>query len=174
TLVRLNFCRVYGWEGEPRGMEGQQLAWVDPWRPYPVRPLLPATVPPMQWARLSPRYLLTNIGHPDKLDAWLDALRGALDAGGHTMVQFREPDWTDRAALYEVYRQVLAYCRQSGVLCLINSMHPQAWWPEADGVHVRSTDAQTWLRRYDSDRATIGSLSALRAQHFPRLLGVSA
>lgn len=41
--VRLHFylCRV--WQGEPRGLEGQQLAWQD--KDIQVQPILPATIP---------------------------------------------------------------------------------------------------------------------------------
>ena len=46
--VRLHFRRVTAWEGEPRGREGQQLAWraldtID------VEPLLPASLDPIRW-----------------------------------------------------------------------------------------------------------------------------
>jgi 8-oxo-dGTP diphosphatase len=36
---------------------------------------------------------------------------------------------------------VLARCHAAGARVLVNSIHPEAWWHEADGVHLRSQDA---------------------------------
>ena len=41
TTVRLAFCHVTGWEGEPRGLENQRLEWVDPARAAEVGDLCP-------------------------------------------------------------------------------------------------------------------------------------
>lgn len=47
ALVRLNFCKVYAWTGELQMHEGQAFAW----ETLPVRskPVLPGTVPVLQW-----------------------------------------------------------------------------------------------------------------------------
>jgi 8-oxo-dGTP diphosphatase len=45
--VRLNFCKVFDWTGEFQMLEGQQMAWAD--LPVPVRPVLPGTIPVLQW-----------------------------------------------------------------------------------------------------------------------------
>lgn len=47
AYVRLHFCKVTAWRGEPRGCEGQALAWQT--LPATVQPLLPATIPVLQW-----------------------------------------------------------------------------------------------------------------------------
>nr|WP_186511076.1 NUDIX domain-containing protein [Caenimonas sedimenti] len=47
ALVRLNFCKVYAWSGELHMHEGQQFAWQQ--LPVQVRPVLPGTVPVLQW-----------------------------------------------------------------------------------------------------------------------------
>jgi 8-oxo-dGTP diphosphatase len=47
AYVRLYFCKVTGWEGEPAGQEGQSLSWQR--EPVDVTPLLPATIPVLQW-----------------------------------------------------------------------------------------------------------------------------
>lgn len=47
AYVRLHFCKVTDWRGEPHGKEGQTLAWQVP--PATVEPLLPAAVPALQW-----------------------------------------------------------------------------------------------------------------------------
>ncbi len=47
ALVRLNFCKVFAWEGELHMHEGQSFAWQT--LPVEVRPVLPGTVPVLQW-----------------------------------------------------------------------------------------------------------------------------
>lgn len=45
--VRLNFCKVYDWQGEFQMLEGQQMAWSE--LPVQVQPVLPGTIPVLQW-----------------------------------------------------------------------------------------------------------------------------
>jgi 8-oxo-dGTP diphosphatase len=45
--VRLNFCKVYDWQGEFQMLEGQQMAWAN--LPVQVRPVLPGTIPVLNW-----------------------------------------------------------------------------------------------------------------------------
>ena len=45
--VRLNFCKVFDWQGEFQMLEGQQMAWAD--LPVQVRPVLPGTIPVLKW-----------------------------------------------------------------------------------------------------------------------------
>lgn len=47
ALVRLHFCKVYGWSGHFEMRERQQMAWQD--LPVAVEPVLPGTVPVLQW-----------------------------------------------------------------------------------------------------------------------------
>jgi len=47
ALVRLNFCKVYEWTGELHMHEGQSFAWQQ--LPVQVQPVLPGTVPVLQW-----------------------------------------------------------------------------------------------------------------------------
>ena len=47
ALVRLNFCKVFGWRGDLQMREGQSLAWQR--LPVLVSPVLPGTVPVLQW-----------------------------------------------------------------------------------------------------------------------------
>ncbi len=143
NIVRLAFCRVTAWEGEPSGIEGQALAWVDLRADaLPVEPLLPATLPPMRWIRLPERYLVTRLGGLAELPASLARLDQALRAGVK-LVQFREPD-SDMSAsqLHDAFQQVLQRCHAQGARCLVNSVHPESWWDQADGVHLRAADAR--------------------------------
>ena len=47
ALVRLNFCKVFAWEGELHMREGQAFAWQT--LPVQVQPVLPGTVPVLAW-----------------------------------------------------------------------------------------------------------------------------
>lgn len=47
ALVRLHFCKVYDWRGEFEMREQQAMAWQD--LPVQVQPVLPGTVPVLQW-----------------------------------------------------------------------------------------------------------------------------
>lgn len=47
ALVRLNFCKVFEWQGELQMRESQSFAWQQ--LPVQVVPVLPGTVPLLQW-----------------------------------------------------------------------------------------------------------------------------
>ena len=47
ALVRLNFCKVFEWQGELQMHERQSCAWQT--LPVQVAPVLPGTVPVLQW-----------------------------------------------------------------------------------------------------------------------------
>lgn len=47
--VRLHWCRVSAWTGEPQPREGQDLQWVTLPLPPSVRPVLPGAAPALQW-----------------------------------------------------------------------------------------------------------------------------
>ena len=47
ALVRLNFCKVFDWQGELHMREGQLYAWQR--LPVEVQPVLPGTLPVLAW-----------------------------------------------------------------------------------------------------------------------------
>ncbi len=47
ALVRLNFCKIDRWQGELQMREGQSCSWQS--LPVDVGPVLPGTVPVLQW-----------------------------------------------------------------------------------------------------------------------------
>ena len=47
ALVRLNFCKVFDWQGELQMRENQSFAWQQ--LPVQVTPVLPGTVPVLAW-----------------------------------------------------------------------------------------------------------------------------
>ncbi len=159
TTVRLSFCQVTGWEGEPRSLENQRLEWVDPANAGVVGDLLPATLPPLRWLTLPTSYGISSIGGPDGLPAFLARLDAAL-AKGLKLVQLREPQWPGGAAgpaLHQALQTVLARCHAAGARVLVNSVHPSDWWKEADGVHLRAADAAALAARPDlAENALVG------------------
>ncbi len=54
ALVRLNFCKVFAWQGELHMREGQQFAWQG--LPVQVMPVLPGTVPVLTWLALEQNF----------------------------------------------------------------------------------------------------------------------
>jgi len=55
ALVRLHFCKVFDWTGELQMHEGQRFAWQS--LPVQVEPVLPGTVPVLQWLAQERRVL---------------------------------------------------------------------------------------------------------------------
>jgi len=162
TTVRLAFCQVTAWEGEPNGLENQRLQWVDPAHAGTVGELLPATLPPLRWLQLPTTYAIGAIGGPDALPAFLQRLDAAL-ARGLKLVQLREPAWPGGPAddtLRQALQAVLARCRAAGARVLVNSVHPAAWWHEADGVHLRAADAAGLAARPDLPAEALVGVSA--------------
>lgn len=49
ALVHLHFCRVYDWSGDMQMREGQQFRWER--LPVSCAPVLPGTVPVLEWMR---------------------------------------------------------------------------------------------------------------------------
>lgn len=47
ALVRLHFCKVYGWEGELQMREGQRFSWQS--LPVAISPVLAGTMPVLEW-----------------------------------------------------------------------------------------------------------------------------
>jgi len=151
NTVRLYFCRVSGWEGEPHGRENQALCWLSPSEALTREDLLPATYPPLRWLQLPERYLISAVATPDGVDDWLARLDASL-AAGIRLVQWREPNWPngpDAPELHVIMQRVLRRCRAVQARLLVNSAHPHEWGREADGVHLRAADAAALNRRPD-------------------------
>lgn len=170
TVVRLAFCRVTGWNGEPVGVEGQQLAWTRPGTPLEVGPVLPATEPPLRWIQLPDRYLVTAIGSTAHFDKTLHTLTQALQQGLR-LVQFREPTWMAEAETdaYNAFKQVVQRCHEYGARCLINSAHPESWWALADGIHWRADDAGMLARTGKAIKDLHPGLMAVSAHNVEQL-----
>ena len=143
TIVNLAFWRVTGWQGTPKSLEEQQLAWTTPADAANLGELLPASLPPLRWLTLPEHYAISSIGTPDNSESWLAGLQQQLDKGIR-LVQLREPAWPEgpaAASLKAIFERAIALCHAAGVRAMINSVHPKAWWKLADGVQLRAQDA---------------------------------
>ncbi|CAM4404489.1 Nudix family hydrolase [Bordetella muralis] len=162
TTVRLAFCQVTGWKGEPRSLENQRLEWVNPAEASSVGDLLPATLPPLRWLQLPNTYGITSIGGRAGLPSFLERLERAL-ARGLKLVQVREPDWPDgpgATSLRDAVQTIVKLCHAAGARVLINSVHPAAWWRQADGVHLRANDAAALHARPELPEGALVGVSA--------------
>jgi len=149
TTVRLHFCKVTQWSGDPIAQENQQLQWVTVKDALEREDLLPATYPPLRWLLIPERYWITNIGSPEGLTQFMQKLDQAIRSGVR-LIQWREPQWQadhDVQSVHAGFIEVLQVCRQHGVKLMVNSVHPESWWSLADGVHLRSNDAMNLTTR---------------------------
>lgn len=54
ALVRLHFCKVFDWRGALQMREGQSCCWAQ--LPVQVHPVLPGTVPVLEWFAVERRH----------------------------------------------------------------------------------------------------------------------
>jgi 8-oxo-dGTP diphosphatase len=132
--VELHFFRVFEWEGEPVGHDGQAFAWQTPGR-FDVEPLLPANTAVLRALVLPPVYGITMASELGEV-AFLARAEVAL-AGGLRLIQVREKDWPaerQRALAHAL----VALARPRGAKVLLNgdARRARAWG--CQGVHLTS------------------------------------
>jgi len=88
--VELHFFRVYAWDGEPVGHDGQAFAWQTPGA-FDVAPLLPANTLVLRALMLPEVCGITMAGDIGEV-AFLLRARVALERG-LKLIQLREKDW---------------------------------------------------------------------------------
>ena len=145
--VELHFFRVFEWEGEPVGHDGQAFAWQVPGR-FDVLPLLPANTFVMRALLLPSVYGITNAedaGEP----ALLASARTAI-ASGLRLIQLREKTWplARQRALAESLRDLAA---PHGVKLLLNGEARNALDWGCDGVHLTASALGSIAARPVSD-----------------------
>jgi 8-oxo-dGTP diphosphatase len=132
--VELHFFRVYAWDGEPHGHDGQAFAWQSPGR-FTVAPLLPANTRVLSALSLPSQYGITcaaDIGE----DEFLVRAQAAFTRGLR-LVQVREKDWPDaRRDAFAVRLRSLAHAH--GATVLLNGPEAAARALGCDGVHWTS------------------------------------
>ncbi len=143
--VELHFFRVFDWDGEPVGHDGQAFAWQIPGA-FTVEPLLPANTLVLRALELPGVYGITmasDIGE----DAFVDRARRAFDRGLR-LVQLREKDW-QQATVRALADRLLALAAPYRVRLLLNgdAAHARAWG--FAGVHWTSATLAQATERPD-------------------------
>ncbi len=147
ALVRLNFFRVFAWEGEPHPHEGQVFSWQRP-DAVEVTPLLPANFPVLRALTLPP---VLGISHAESLgvDSFLARLDVALHAGLR-LIQLRDKSLPEDVRL-ELARETVRRAHRFGARVLVNGSPELARAAGADGVHLDSAAAARLTARPDCD-----------------------
>jgi 8-oxo-dGTP diphosphatase len=132
--VELNFFRVFAWDFDPVGHDGQAFSWQEPGR-FDVAPLLPANTTVLRALTLPPVYGITMAGDVGEA-AFLARARTALDRGLR-LIQLREKDWpaARQRALAEA---LLALAAPTGAQVLLNGDAERARAWGCAGVHWTS------------------------------------
>ena len=115
--LRLDVRHVVSWQGTPRGLEGQALAWVAPEK-LSRYPMPPADRPVVAALRQPDRYLVTPEPGIDEV-AWLAGLSQALN-DGIGRVQLRAPTLQAQPRWRQLVIAAVALCRKAGAEVLVN------------------------------------------------------
>jgi 8-oxo-dGTP diphosphatase len=136
--VRLNFFRVYDWEGEPHPREQQAIAWQAPGAPT-ASPMLPANAPVLASLALPVEYAVTDAAGRG-IAQMLSVLEARLRSG-LGLLQVREPGLPpDRREAFT--RQAIELAHRYG--CKVLTKAP---FPGADGVHYAATQLAQLTQR---------------------------
>ncbi len=129
--VELEFFRVYAWQGEPYGRDGQSIAWqtagaVD------VGPLLPANSAVLRALMLPPIYAISMAEELGE-EKFLSRARVAIDDGVR-LIQLREKS-LPAERLARLADALCALTKPRGVRVLLNEDIQTARQLGCDGVH---------------------------------------
>ena len=129
--VELDFFRVFEWQGDPHGRDGQAIAWQDPAR-IEVAPLLPANAKVLRALALPPVYAISmaeDLGE----ETFLARARASLDAG-LKLIQLREKSFAPER-LRALAGRLLAMSAPHGARVLLNGDVDTARELGCAGVH---------------------------------------
>ncbi|HEY6821990.1 MAG TPA: Nudix family hydrolase [Burkholderiales bacterium] len=138
ATVRLRFFRVLEWDGEPRPLEDQAIAWQHR-DAGGAEPMLPANAPVLASLALPHEYAIT--------DAATHGIAGMLArverrlSQGPAMIQVREP-FLSAAERALFTQQVIGLARRHGGKVLA-----KAPTEGVDGIHFTAHDLETLSRR---------------------------
>jgi 8-oxo-dGTP diphosphatase len=158
ATVRLNCWRVREWQGEMRGMEGQQFQWqrLDA---LSVTPTLPGCTPIFRALALPQIYAITNANEMG-IDVYLRVLERALEKG-LKLIQVREKKMPT-PMLVPFARQVVMRAHAHNAKVLVNGDIELARDVNADGVHLTAPQLKQCTSR--PDVALVGASTHTRAE----------
>ncbi|MBN8779143.1 Nudix family hydrolase [Thiobacillus sp.] len=147
ATVRLNFFRVFEWQGTPHPHEGQVFSWQLP-DAVEVTPLLPANFPIVKALSLP---TVLGISHAESLgvDTFLARLDVALH-NGLRLIQLRDKTLPEEARLH-LARETVRRARLHGARVLVNGPLDLARAAGADGIHLDSSAAASLTARPDCE-----------------------
>jgi 8-oxo-dGTP diphosphatase len=135
--VKLHFFIITKWDGEPRGLENQQLVW-QPLESIEVSPMLPANASIFAALSLPSNYAITNLSELGE-DLFFERLKISLE-NGLKMLQLREKQLST-PALQAFAERVIKLAAPYGAKVLINSGNQSTLTTlGAAGIHFNSTD----------------------------------
>jgi 8-oxo-dGTP diphosphatase len=137
--VLLHFFRVFAWDGEPVGHDGQAFVWQMP-EHFDVRPLLPANAFVLRSLLLPQVYGISTAEDLGEME-FLARAESALECG-LKLIQLREKAWPierQRA----LAAKLVALARPHGARVLLNGEPGLARAWGCDGVHFTSAALST-------------------------------
>ncbi|WP_324779838.1 Nudix family hydrolase [Thiobacillus sedimenti] len=161
ATVRLNFFRVFEWQGTPHPHEGQVFSWQRP-DAVEVTPLLPANFPIVKALSLPP---VLGISHAEALgvDSFLARLDVALH-DGLRLIQLRDKSLAEAARL-ELARETVRRAHAHGARVLVNGSLDLARAAGADGVHLDAAAAASLSVRPDCEWVGASCHDAVELAH---------
>ncbi len=150
ATVRLHFFRVTAWDGEPKPLEDQAIAWQRPGAPD-VAPMLPANAPVLASLALPSLMVVSNAAETG-FDAWI---AGALLRARRRAAADPDPGkGIDRLRTQHLISRVLARAEPFGSRLTVNS--DCGTFPQVSGVHLTSAALADLAER---PRATLAGAS---------------
>jgi 8-oxo-dGTP diphosphatase len=158
--VELHFFRVFEWNGEPVGHDGQAFAWQVPGR-FEVLPLLPANTFVMRALLLPSVYGITNAEDVGEV-VFLARAETAI-ASGMRLIQLREKAWPlERQRV--LAESLLALAAPRGVKVLLNGDARDALGWGCAGVHLTAAALASLTARPVSDAMLCAASCHMRAE----------
>jgi len=132
--VLLDVWTVTEFLGEPKGCEGQEIAWVTQTElsnySFPE-----ANIPIISAVKLSSEYAILNTAEVSVL---IKNLRALLEQG-IKLIQARVKSLT-ASEVTEFVKMAMPLCKQNGAELLVNSAVQNAYELDVDGIHLTSRD----------------------------------
>jgi 8-oxo-dGTP diphosphatase len=130
ATVRLHFFRVTAWEGEPKPLEDQAIAWQRVEAPE-VAPMLPANAPVLKALRLPPLLAVSNVAAMGGA-GWVEAMQLAVFEDVK-LIQLREKQ-LNRLRFQHLLERLMTRATPAGAKVVVNS--DCGLWPQSDGAHL--------------------------------------